>query len=422
MRVRQTLDLPEKPSTPNVLPWVERCILSLRIHDVGLAIPLTDVEVEAPWFGHDLIAAQRQRPAFLFSTPAVVFATSKATAGIAKVANVSVQFVPAFDQARREDFDGLRHPARNRLLFPAADVQVVTVRRDASSLSSISIQARMSGAEMDLDADIVNYVFSLIDLYEIGYQRLSKHALDADKASIDLAPPADIPAFIQKTGFNASFVVDSGIIKFHTLESRTTKVEEPNGNPIPKRRGGHHRTDSLSDVNFAGIGAFRAKLPAADVFHLPKFSLWATKHESTEPECGTSLHLDSIMHSSRNTLYPSLLPFMLQTSAAFKTRLQRVPVQRESIAGEVMTTESGTETTARANDCPKPSALRNLHITWSLRIDSSRLEISCLPAAQVSAILDWTSGGLLIGLQPGTRRMDVMVRVDQVEFELRHAL
>jgi hypothetical protein len=153
--------------------------------------------------------------------------------------------------------------------------------------------------------------------------------------------------------------------------------------------------------------------------------MWAAKREASKAGDDNTIHFDAVIHPSRNTLYPTLLPFLSDLSDAVKDRLQRqssaltrpaTPASQRDADGVSLTSAA----IAEVDDTSPISALRKLRISFSLRIDKSRLEISCLQAAQVSAILNWQSGGLVVTVEPGSRKAQVAVRVDEVNFDLKH--
>ena len=420
-----------------MLPWIERCVLSLRVGSIGVAIPLADVEIDAPWFGHHLQPADRGRPAFLLSAPALVFATAKGNAGFAKLTSLSIQFVNSFDQTKPEHFSGLYHSTQNRLLFPLAEVTIASEKASNHSAKAFSVQARMSGAELDLDANIVNSVFSLVDLYEIGYQRLARHAPDpsftkttsGEEPNEKTGMTSDPASFIDTSTFEACFVVDSGIINMHNAKTPALAEMGKAGAPTrhsPRNRRNSKRLHSL-DLSNGSLpprrGTSGSSVP--DTFVIPKFSMWATKRESAQKGEISNVHLNVTVHSSRNTLHPTLLPILSAVSEAIKARLHRPLPSPELLKVNVAHSTKVFEDAMASQETSfgyQPSALRNLRITFSLQIDRSRLEISCLQAAQVSAILNWQSGGIIVALQPGIRMCEVAIRVEEVGFELRHTL
>lgn len=406
-------------------------MLSLRVGNIGIVVPLADQEITAPKAEVDRQSRQTTHPAFMVSSTSLVFATSKGQAGFAKMSNLSAQFVKKFDQTQLSHFSGLHHHSQNRLTFPAAELTISSDKSEKSRKKALTVRARMSGAELDIDAGIVKAVFSLVDLYEAGYQRLGRHAPDPALLKAQLKEGAqttetseDYASFIETTTLEAAFVVDSGVINMHN----TLDLGEQASSGA-RARDSHHEHSSAqirkripTDRNRTYDSA--ASLPP-DSFVIPKFSMWAAKREASKAGDDNAIHLDAVIHPSRNTLYPTLLPFLSDISDAVKDRLQRqlplatrpsTPASRANDDFESLNTVVVPEADQNASS----SALRKLRISFSLRIDKSRLEMSCLQAAQVSAILNWQSGGLVVTVEPGNRKAQVAVRVDEVGFDLKH--
>lgn len=451
-KVIMTFDIPEKPSGPLMLPWIERCVLSLRINDVGIAIPLEDIEIEAPFFGHPLKAETRARPAFLVSTPSLLFATSKGSAGIASITDLSAQFVSEFDQTKARDFSGFHHDTRNRLLLPLSAIKISTDVATASKAKAFTINARMSGAQLDIDGTAPVSVFALLELYELSYKRLARHAPEpitqdvpgSTSAANTSEPENDIASFFDSTTFEATFEVESGVVRMHSrlahLDQTTDKASSAKAaeahpktakpvrsKPTPQRQKeqyfgqGNHTSATSSDIY------------TPEHFIIPKMTMWSVKKNAVRPGQANILHLDALIHSSRNILRPTLLPFLSEISEAIKVRMQKQDVHEQhqedgngddSLAKQSDLDHTQIETTSVAQESVTQSGfsdLRNLSISVSLRIDKSSLQLNCGKIAPVSAGLDWQSGGLMVILQPGSRSLHVSLRVDEVGFDVRHA-
>lgn len=439
-----TFDIQEKRSDPQVLPWIERCVLSLRISDVGVAIPLQDVEIEAPFFGHPLNPELKARPAFLVSTPSLLFATSKGKAGIASISDLSAQFVQIFDQTKARDFSGYHHETRNRLLLPSSGLKIATDAATASRAKAFTVNAKMSGAQLDIDGSIVESVFQLIKLYEASYDRLARHAPDVaaqvdltsaigDKRSTDPKAEPDLASFFDTTSFEATFQVDSGVIRMHGAQNTLDSESQPGeakkdivptvpAKPAPRRRNEQiagHTSRSSVDNN------------PPDSFIIPKLTVWSVKKDSVGPDQPSNLHFDALIHSSRNILRPTLLPFLSEIADGVKLHMDEHAVpHRNADPAHSVTKSSAAPKEALAADAVSQepasgqlvsSSLRHLCLSISLRIDKSSLQLNCGKIAPVSSGLDWQCGGLLVVIKPGQRSLQASVRVDEVGFDVRHA-
>lgn len=457
-KVITTFEIPEKRSGPVMLPWVERCVLSLRVNDVGIAIPLQDVEIEAPFFGHPLkLDIHGARPAFLVSTPSILFAISKGSAGIASISDLSAQFVASFDQTKARDFSGFHHETKNRLLLPLSGIKISSDAATSSKAKAFSINAKMSGAQLDIDGTVPNSVFALIDLYEISYKRLARHAPESEVADkVTLAGPDsdtglladqkdnDIASFFDATTFEATFEVESGVVRMHSRHAVAPKPSTdevphqyhskdasngPSTKPIPRRRNEH----VFSHGPHTARGSSASDSDTFESFIVPKLTMWSVKKDAIIAGKANNLHVDALIHSSRNILRPTLLPFLSEVSEAIKGHMQRQDTQlasKEDESPEQKIADPGTEQlpgrtgmagVQKSETEPKLSDLRNLCLSISLRIDKSSLQLNCGKVAPVSAGLDWQSGCLMVVLQPGLRSLHASLRIDEVGFDVRHA-
>lgn len=431
----QTFDLPEKQTSPLVRPYLERCVLALRIENFGIAVPLTDMEIEAPWFGHEASTAQRNRPAFLVSTPSFEFATAKGSAGYAVLTELSAQFIKVFDQTNESHFLGARHVTNNRIMFPSAGVRIKSDQGASQSQKAYIVEARMKGVELDLDATIFKSVFALVDLYEVSYERLARHA--GEKEQIFKRPTVLVQessgneaSFMDSTTFEATFVVDKGNIRLHNYHAQELMVNrERPSTPTSIRHGQLGRKHSLTPSTATNVRSAKAPAPAASVvkpdeFVIPKFSTWAVKRGASSPDDTGTLHLDATIHGSENKLLPSLLPFLSEASEAVKKRMQRV-TETDAQSSKADEEFAATSPSAVAHDRPttglstasSPSVSHMIGLTFSLRINESKLDIRCTPLSPARATLVWRSGGLIASWNPGRRTAEATLQVEQVTLQ-----
>lgn len=450
-KVIMTFDIQEKKNSTRVLPWIERCVLSVRINDVGIAIPLQDVEIDAPFFGHQLKPESKSRPAFLVSTPSLLFATSKASAGVADISDLSAQFVKTFDQTKPRDFAGYHHDTRNRLLLPSSGVKIATDAATASKAKAFTVNAKMSGTQLDIDGSIVQSVFRLLELYELSYKRLARHAPEvvgaADmtgfpKSQVETAEGSepDLATFFDTTTFEATFQVESGVIRMHGPKILPVPASQA-GTPAPpqkqhqeaKKPGADFKRQAYDVRGHTRNASTMDDVNAPQSFVIPKLSMWSVKKDSPGQGASSNLHFDALVHSSRNILQPKMLPFLSEVADALKAHMEKEsPKQQpqESSSQDEGVSATPLEPSDVGNDAPGTSVenlatglstLRNLCISVSLRIDKSSLQLNCVPIAPVSAGLEWQSGGLVIVVQPGRRSLHASLSVAEVGFEIRHA-
>ncbi|GAA5960722.1 hypothetical protein JCM21900_000512 [Sporobolomyces salmonicolor] len=423
-RVIQTLDMSEDDQTAR--SWLSSCVLSLEAQSVGLAIPLSDEGVSGMAAGRRRrLKPGQSRPAFLVSLSSVKFAAQKGSAGFARISRFAAQFVADFDQGRKEDFDGDVHQSLNRVLLP--DMQC-TLR--SPSNSTVLVHSQVSGLEIDVEPSVVAYSFSLIDIYRLSHDRFAKFASETTVASLNCpdssrsrsrsAPPTIVPPSGSATSVSASFEFATGVIRMHSdAEAKKAAASPPHG-PAARPKA-HRRGKSLSDFASLRLSSGRtaaATDPPADVFRLPALSLWAEYRGDDNAYADSQLHVDMVIHKSNNTLYPTLLPFVSSVVHRIQERAFDSPTAMPS---------STTAVPARSSmSAPAPAAIAppvvgHLKLGISLKIDQSRLEISCLPAAEVTARLTWESGGFLLNFSPEAKGFDFALAVDGVAAGLRHS-
>ncbi|GAA5979280.1 hypothetical protein JCM10908_002865 [Rhodotorula pacifica] len=403
------------------------CVFSVKANAIGIAIPLSDEGISA-------IAATRKkrakssqaRPAFLVTLPTLNFVAQKGSDCEARISRFAVQFVRDFDQGRREHFDGDWHQSLNRILLPDAQCTL----RVATGGLTVG-QARVSGLEVDLEPDVVAYIFALIDVYRLSHERFAKYASELPTTS---SAPGDKDVHLSsetpKDGsasqtFQATFRFASSTIRMHTRARKPTTATL--ATPVSPRPRHTRRGQSLSD--FTTLRHQRAtdqeSEVAPDLFKLPALTVWAYAAEVADNAVNIAnrVHVDCVIHRSSNTLYPTLLPFVSRVVRQIKERSvpeatarARVGIQQN---GEVEI-ESDRASVASSRHLSAPDALSSTSLSISLRIDQSKLEISCLPAAEVVGQIAWESGGFLLTSTPDKHQVTFAATVDGVAASLRH--
>lgn len=493
-KVRETLEIPAKPLPVKVAPWIERCVTSLRIGHVGLVIPIVDAEIQVPG---DASSPEEMsptsRPAFMVSTPSLVFATAKGQDIFLKMSDLAVQFVRDFDQTQETHFYGSYHRTQNRLLLPLAQVTVSPDRSKEQHGKAYTVRAHMSGAVLDIDASIVDSVFSLVELYESGYQRLRRHAVEtgaarAGRPQSQLQGAATVKeatyekdasasqetlteSILQTLLAEGSFEVDEGVINIHSTgvedergaldndfkgpESEDQQSRSRNGNqkrrPRPQRRrsvyyeGRNDMPSQHSQFHHSANYNPRSSVPP-DRFIIPKLTMWGIKKAAMTAEDLSLAHVDAVVHSSTNTLHPTLLPFLSDFTEAIKDRLQR----QSAIPGETISSPAALATPgidvlshrmeglSQADELPESSesnktegiktqsllersGFQKMRLSFSLRLDDSTLTISCDTLSSVVADLSWQTGGFVLAWEPGSSLLQGALRVAEVGFKVRQS-
>jgi len=252
------------------------------------------------------------------------------------------------------------------------------------------MEAQVSGFILDLDSEIVHYVFALADVYRSGKARVAKLS-----ATIPRTPeePSPKPTNLPSSSFFASLTFLSGKVRMHN--------PDPPSSPRPGYSGVWDRSNSLYEV-----------------FDLPIVSVWAEYRPLSGPEQAAEssiLMFKTTIHSSRNTLRPTLLLFLTEMVNLIEHRLKTAPVNLPSPVVED-SSNNGAEISEPLVNSPASS----LQISFSLRIDRSRLELTCQPDVNVVAALNWDSGGFVITASPGARMVTFSGSVGGLTVGLKH--
>ncbi|PCH43678.1 hypothetical protein WOLCODRAFT_122406 [Wolfiporia cocos MD-104 SS10] len=395
------------------LSWFDAYTISLTIKNIGVAFPLAAEPVAHLVRSDrtDQVAAVR---AFLFSIKSLTFGTQHGESGQAIMKDFAFQFVPRFRQSEATDFSGGNHNTRNRLLYPEMTANLRSER--AGGARRIRIGADVSGFILDLDSSIPDYVFSLIDVYRQGKDRMNRlasynttsHPMP-EKAMHTL--PAAVPT--QPASLPTSNIIlfssfASGRVRMHCVESKRNSF----------RSGSPTTLHNLAFSFDSGI----------EVFDLPEVSVWGEYRATPGPKKLTGTRQESessvlmfkgTIHSSQNTLRPSLLPFVTDIVAHVEDRMRQTgrPVL-ESTPARVHSLLPPMEGDEPAEEVTAP--VSGMRISLSLRIDQSRLELSCQPDVNVIAGLHWDNGGFVVNVSPGARRVTFTGSVGGLTIGLKH--
>lgn len=202
----------------------------------------------------------------------------------------------------------------------------------------------------------------------------------------------------------ASMTFRSGKVRVYS--EAASKLFQDKAKTSPKNH------QELSDQQVMEMGA--------EVFNLPVVSVWTEYHaaptfQSLFSPSEPILMFKSTVHSSQNTLRPTLLPFLTELVKHVETRLRRISLQSSQPAQTV--SEDQMATTPEQNRIDSRTSLR---INFSLRIDQSKLELTCQPDVNVIAGLHWDSGGFVISVSPGARKITFTGSVGGLTLGLKH--
>ncbi|KAG2150597.1 hypothetical protein DEU56DRAFT_37144 [Suillus clintonianus] len=384
----------QKPS------WLSERTIDVVIQKIGVAFPLSlEQTLELPR------TSSRDSPsvrAFLFAVRRIKFSAQRGEAGEMSTRDLSFQFVPSFRQSSSEDFAADKHRSRNRLVYPHMTARL---RSDTSLLSRhIWFSGIISGFILDLDSNIPDYIFSLIDVYRQGRERMIRIAASLPRATTSHADLArddvslrggqqNVPA----SSIFANLVFQSGEVRVHT-DAKSTQAR-----PL----GTYQSSD----------GQLR---PEQETLRLPVISAWVEYRASGIRAGPAALIFKSTIHSSQNILRPSLLPFMTEIVNYVQLRLRKT-----SRGNTLLIAPSPAEdepspllTSSRMENLSEASS--SLQISFNLRIDKSTLELTCQPDVNVVAALRWESGGFLMNISPGAHNVTLTGTVDGLTIGLKH--
>ena len=270
--------------------------------------------------------------------------------------------------------------------------------------------ANISGFVLDLEPSIADHVASLVDVYKRGKERVDRLTVNAPRQAADQDPEPN-PRRATADGDESppaassillSMVFLSGQVRMHSA----TATYPPRSNSLYERRGGTRPVSLIESFNLPMLslwGEYRASPPQRD----------STADHDAEPP---SLLLKSTIHSSENTLRPTLLPFMTDLVNRAEHRMRK-------------TSSSSSSASTRAAMLPLPlgpnpsyptPATPSLQITFALRIDQSKLQLTCQPDVNVIAGVYWESGGFLINVSESGRRISFIGNVGGLTIGLKH--
>ncbi|KAG5342712.1 hypothetical protein C0989_010680 [Termitomyces sp. Mn162] len=408
-RILQTFEVGIQETSPDTRPWLDSYIIKVSTRNIGVAFPLThDLDLQLPRVGS---RDSTSVPAFLWSIKSIEFGTDRGQTGEAEMKLFSFQFISCFRQSVPDDYSGENHITRNRLVYPQMKAQL-RAARPSSALSHIYVKADVSGFILDLDSSIPSYIFSLIDVYRQGKNRMEKisHSLPRAPSGLDTSNTE----MLQAEG-TCPMLATSNLFASMTFRSGKVRVYSRAASRLYQGSTFSKKHQEPSDEQVMEFGA--------EVFNLPVVSVWTEYRatptsqrllSSSEPEAPI-LMFKSTVHSSQNTLRPTLLPFVTELVKHIETRLRRVSLQISQPAQTLV--EEPLPPAPEQNHMDSATSLR---ISFSLRIDQSKLELTCQPDVNVIAGLHWDSGGFAVSVSPGARKITFTGSVGGLTLGLKH--
>ncbi|KAG6841879.1 hypothetical protein C0991_005609 [Blastosporella zonata] len=399
-RILQTFEVQDTFSETR--PWLENYIINVSTQNIGVAFPLThDRDLQLPRTGSSDSTAV---PAFLWSIKSIEFGTHRGQTGQAEMKAFSFHF----RQSVPDDFSAENHVTRNRLVYPEMKAQLRSTH-SAALRHNIYVRADVSGFILDLDSSIPSYVFSLIDVYRQGKDRVEKISNSLPRTPSPLDDDREVRLERPRTSLPTSNLFAS-----MTFRSGKVRVYSGAASRLYRSRAFPFSHQEPSDEQIMEIGA--------EVFNLPVVSVWTeyrTTPMSQKPSSSCDMESSILMfkstvHSSQNTLRPTLLPFLTELVNHIEGRLRRISLQAHPVPNIV----EETAVLAQERNLVDPTA--SLSISFSLRIDQSKLELTCQPDVNVIAGLHWDSGGFVVNVSPGARKVTFTGSVGGLTVGLKH--
>jgi hypothetical protein len=164
---------------------------------------------------------------------------------------------------------------------------------------------------------------------------------------------------------------------------------------------------------------------SADIFNLPEVSVWAEYRARSaagkvrDLKDVSTLMFNTTVHSSSNVFKPTFLPFLRELADRVENRLN-------------CSTPTHTKRPSASASRPSPSPLiphvairdtdsvTSMQISFSLRIDQSKLELTCQPDANVIAGVHWESGGFVVSVSPGFKQVAFTGSIGGLSVGLKH--
>ncbi|EMD37359.1 hypothetical protein CERSUDRAFT_114033 [Gelatoporia subvermispora B] len=393
--------------------WFDRYSITMIVQDIGVAFPLTmNTGLQMPRSSGSDDTSVR---AFLFAIKSLRFGTQRGESGQATMKGFSFQFISRFKQSNPSHFSADSHHSSNRLLYPDMTAHLRSERTAQSRL--IRVGADVSGFILDLDSNISEYVFSLIDVYRKGKERMERFTSGMPRSSSAQgragarAPGQNTYEALPTSNLLLSLTFASGQVRMH---GRTPVVD------LSRSRS--------SSSSFYGSSQTHAE-GGVEVFDLPVVSVWGEyratpafhklgSHRRTrEP---STLMFKSTIHSSENTLRPTLLPFITDLVERVEYRMRQASWRTTPQASPLRAHELLPSVSSSVTNTPGPAPVSSMKISFSLRIDQSKLELTCQPDVNVVAGLHWDSGGFVVNISPGARQVTFTGSVGGLTVGLRH--
>ncbi|KAL5507471.1 CSF1 [Sanghuangporus vaninii] len=414
MKVMKAFNLnPRKSSVDKRERFFDNSSFLILMANFGAVFPLDLERRQGSSSGSDNILTTK---ALLLSIKSFTFETHKGDSGDAFMEDFCLQFVSRFDPSNPDDFCARRHHTLNQMLYPRMTARVRT--DTSSSARHVFASASISGFILDLDPSITSYVFSVADAYRHGKQRMEHLAIGLPHTAVEDSPNVTT----QKASVKES--------RRNTITSKIeTSLQFMSGTVRMHCTSKDSSTFSSISPDWPG-NTYQILDSDAEIFRLPELSVsveysadvralsMATARNMRTPV----VFIRSTVHSSRNALRPLVLSFVSGVVRNVEDRMKQasrvLPRPPFSMRNSISTFTIG-ESDAGGPRSEEPM-VSGLQVFVSLRIDKSRLELTCRPDVNVIAGITWESGGFILNIGPGAKGVSISASIEGLSVGLKH--
>ncbi|KAJ3022828.1 hypothetical protein HKX48_005162 [Thoreauomyces humboldtii] len=372
-------------------------------------------------------------PAFLISAKAVNLSSKRLRSSLGSIIDLCFQFVPNFDAGNERHYSPLLHPTSNRILLQQTTAQVLRTKTDLTHF--VRLGSGIKGFEMELDASVTGYVNQLNAIYMNEKEYVVMSVPQDSRASIDSVAPDPVMLVPKKPSdttrasagdfssngdkaakedadglffeFDARFAFEAATCKIWSSRKRGKGTSERSA-PISSSQ---LSTGSASQKTDGGA----PEDPSLHVLILPGITLTTTgktvvgelsKHPELE-ELAKGVHIDLVIHSSNNVLHPEILHFANDVTANLKVgRLIEHQEQLQTGAGSSTSVMEEKTTDERQRNTPAAGAYQRHAITFNLRLNHTKLSLSCQPVSKVSCNFNLEEADFMFSFVPKVMRKD----------------
>jgi hypothetical protein len=291
------------------------------------------------------------------------------------------------------------------------------------------------GFELKMDPQIIEYAFMLQEVYQAGRCQIEQLAQEfplESAASGFAATPSQTTA-----AKNSSWPINVQIaFNFYSgsvlLYHGTTDEDIANASlPYQQDRRRNSHNHAADNIRLPGISLWvRGEDKQRDATNVKTYGktvqvFLVSLAAQCLPISRAELRWTStqVIHASENLLRPSILHFVEEATKGIVAR-HKVAMPSEDHPG-VPAGLQAINLGDRPNSGDSSASAVNSqlpHIRWefALRIDQSRIRLTCMPDSPVLAGLAWQSGGVTAQYCPERRRLVATLAVAGVAFDIRH--